>query len=152
VIRVKESDKPEQKAKQEQKPTEGTKKDSKPEGTKKDNKPEGTKETKEEDKGGKAKKEDKAKKDKELPTAATKVEEKETKSKGKEVPTAQVLIGRLDVRVGLIKSVSKHPTVDTFYVTEIDIGLSVVRNSTRFAFLRNGEHHCGDRRRGILHS
>jgi aminoacyl tRNA synthase complex-interacting multifunctional protein 1 len=44
------------------------------------------------------------------------------KSKGKEVPSAQVLIGRVDVRVGQVKAVSKHPTVDTMYVTEIDVG------------------------------
>jgi len=57
------------------------------------------------------------------------VKEQKSEEKGeeqgkaaKEPPTAQVLIGRLDVRVGLIKSVSKHPTVHTFYVTAIDVG------------------------------
>lgn len=129
VIRVKESEKPaEQKAKPEkqEKATEGTKKEVKAAEGKKEAKAED--QGKKEDKGkkdDKGKKEDKGKKDDKgkqddkakKEDAAAQTEEK----KGKE-QTAQVLIGRVDVRVGLIKSVSKHPTVDTFYVTDIDIG------------------------------
>jgi len=72
-------------------------------------------------KGNKAKGE---KVDKPPPSKDQKADDKaEAKGKGaKEPPTAQVLIGRVDVRVGLITSVSKHPTVDTFYVTDIDVG------------------------------
>lgn len=42
-------------------------------------------------------------------------------SKAKTVP-AEISISRLDIRVGLIKKVEKHPNADSLYVEEIDVG------------------------------
>ena len=35
---------------------------------------------------------------------------------------AEISVSRLDIRVGLIKKVQKHPDADSLYVEEIDVG------------------------------
>ncbi|XP_059632142.1 probable methionine--tRNA ligase [Cornus florida] len=43
-------------------------------------------------------------------------------AKSKTIAEAEVSISRLDIRVGLITKVQKHPDADSLYVEEIDIG------------------------------
>jgi methionyl-tRNA synthetase len=48
-----------------------------------------------------------------------------TDGKGKKNKSASekdITITRLDIRVGLIKKVEKHPDADSLYVEEIDVG------------------------------
>jgi methionyl-tRNA synthetase len=45
--------------------------------------------------------------------------QKSTTSMGKDLP---VSIARIDIRVGLITNVQKHPDADSLYVEEIDVG------------------------------
>lgn len=42
-----------------------------------------------------------------------------TKTKAAET---EISVSRLDIRVGLIKKVQKHPDADSLYVEEIDVG------------------------------
>ncbi|KAL9240102.1 hypothetical protein vseg_014360 [Gypsophila vaccaria] len=48
-------------------------------------------------------------------------------SKTKSTPEAEVTIARLDIRVGLITKVQKHPDADSLYVEEIDVGEAAPR-------------------------
>lgn len=48
-------------------------------------------------------------------------------SKNKSTPEAEVTIARLDIRVGLITKVQKHPDADSLYVEEIDVGEATPR-------------------------
>nr|DAD28870.1 TPA_asm: hypothetical protein HUJ06_030338 [Nelumbo nucifera] len=43
-------------------------------------------------------------------------------AKPKATAEVETSISRLDIRVGLIKKVQKHPNVDSLYVKEIDVG------------------------------
>ncbi|KAL2923354.1 putative methionine--tRNA ligase [Bienertia sinuspersici] len=43
-------------------------------------------------------------------------------TKSKPAPEAEITIARLDIRVGLITKVQKHPDADSLYVEEIDVG------------------------------
>jgi methionyl-tRNA synthetase len=48
-----------------------------------------------------------------------------TDGKGKRNKSASeqdITITRLDIRVGLVKKVEKHPDADSLYVEEIDVG------------------------------
>lgn len=45
-----------------------------------------------------------------------------SQAKPKAVPDAEVSIARVDIRVGLIRKVQKHPDADSLYVEEIDVG------------------------------
>jgi methionyl-tRNA synthetase len=48
-----------------------------------------------------------------------------TDGKGKKNKSAaeqDITITRLDIRVGLVKKVEKHPDADSLYVEEIDVG------------------------------
>ena len=45
-----------------------------------------------------------------------------TESKAKANAETEISITRLDIRVGLITSVKKHPDADSLYVEEIDVG------------------------------
>jgi len=49
-------------------------------------------------------------------------EKKEPKKSEPAAPEAPVDIGRLDLRVGHIKSAKKHPDADSLYVEEVDVG------------------------------
>ncbi|XP_078435293.1 methionine-tRNA ligase, putative / methionyl-tRNA synthetase, putative / MetRS isoform X2 [Wolffia australiana] len=62
------------------------------------------------------------------PTAGSKSKPK-SESKSKTTPTAEpeICISRLDIRVGLITKVQKHPDADSLYVEEIDVGESTPR-------------------------
>ena len=48
-------------------------------------------------------------------------------SKTKSSPEAEITIARLDIRVGLITKVQKHPDADSLYVEEIDVGEATPR-------------------------
>ncbi|CAO2822473.1 unnamed protein product [Amaranthus hypochondriacus] len=48
-------------------------------------------------------------------------------SKTKATPEAEITIARLDIRVGLITKVQKHPDADSLYVEEIDVGEATPR-------------------------
>ncbi|KNA12223.1 hypothetical protein SOVF_127940 [Spinacia oleracea] len=48
-------------------------------------------------------------------------------SKTKSTPEPEVTIARLDIRVGLITKVEKHPDADSLYVEEIDVGEAAPR-------------------------
>ncbi|KAK4776418.1 hypothetical protein SAY86_005106 [Trapa natans] len=43
-------------------------------------------------------------------------------AKSKAAPDAEISISRVDIRVGLITKVQKHPDADSLYVEEIDVG------------------------------
>ncbi|KAK4759225.1 hypothetical protein SAY87_022356 [Trapa incisa] len=43
-------------------------------------------------------------------------------AKSKAVPDAEISISRVDICVGLITKVQKHPDADSLYVEEIDVG------------------------------
>lgn len=45
-----------------------------------------------------------------------------TEAKPKASAEAEASIARLDIRVGLITKVQKHPDADSLYVEEIDVG------------------------------
>ncbi|XP_010673414.2 probable methionine--tRNA ligase [Beta vulgaris subsp. vulgaris] len=47
--------------------------------------------------------------------------------KAKSTPEAETTIARLDIRVGLITKVQKHPDADSLYVEEIDVGEATPR-------------------------
>ncbi|KAL8172245.1 hypothetical protein V2J09_024049 [Rumex salicifolius] len=47
--------------------------------------------------------------------------------KSKPAPEAEITISRLDIRVGIIKKVQKHPDADSLYVEEIDVGEATPR-------------------------
>lgn len=48
-------------------------------------------------------------------------------TKTKSTPEAEITIARLDIRVGLITKVQKHPDADSLYVEEIDVGEATPR-------------------------
>lgn len=48
-------------------------------------------------------------------------------SGAKSKPEPEISISRLDIRVGLITKVQKHPDADSLYVEEIDVGESSTR-------------------------
>lgn len=65
------------------------------------------------------------------PSGETNPSEKKTEKKKKEksekkpqapIEEAKVDVGRLDMRVGLIKTAKRHPDADSLYVEEVDIG------------------------------
>ncbi|KAK4790737.1 hypothetical protein SAY86_018041 [Trapa natans] len=45
-----------------------------------------------------------------------------SQAKSKAAPDVEISISRVDIRVGLIKKVQKHPDADSLYVEEIDVG------------------------------
>lgn len=47
---------------------------------------------------------------------------KSAEAKPKAAAEAEISISRLDIRVGLITKVQKHPDADSLYVEEIDVG------------------------------
>ncbi|GAB4851885.1 hypothetical protein Ancab_031284 [Ancistrocladus abbreviatus] len=48
-------------------------------------------------------------------------------SKAQAMPEAEISIARLDIRVGFIRKVQKHPDADSLYVEEIDVGEATPR-------------------------
>jgi len=60
--------------------------------------------------------------------AAVKSSDKKAEKKKKDKPAAapqqaeEVHVGRLDMRVGLIRTAKKHPDADSLYVEEVDVG------------------------------
>ena len=48
-------------------------------------------------------------------------------TKNKPTSEAEITISRLDIRVGLITKVQKHPDADSLYVEEIDVGEAAPR-------------------------
>lgn len=47
---------------------------------------------------------------------------KSSENKPKSTAEQEISISRLDIRVGLITKVQKHPDADSLYVEEIDVG------------------------------
>ncbi|XP_031379434.1 methionine--tRNA ligase, cytoplasmic [Punica granatum] len=45
-----------------------------------------------------------------------------SQAKAKATPDAEISISRVNIRIGLIKKVKKHPDADSLYVEEIDVG------------------------------
>lgn len=50
-----------------------------------------------------------------------------SQAKSKASPDAEISISRVDIRIGLITKVQKHPDADSLYVEEIDVGESQYR-------------------------
>lgn len=49
-------------------------------------------------------------------------EKSKSQAKSKAAPDAEISISQVDIRVGLIRKVQKHPDADSLYVEEIDVG------------------------------
>lgn len=58
---------------------------------------------------------------------SSKIGETKGKKSAPVVKDAPVDVARLDIRVGLITKVQKHPDADSLYVEEIDVGESAPR-------------------------